>query len=104
MHQLTQIDLTAKKEIKTNFGFIPNPRISNHLNVNACQVLGNTTTQEYFNHFINKSFHDLIAGKSIPASAACILGNRLKFIPNPKKIFTGTILTKQGDDSLGTRI
>jgi hypothetical protein len=27
----------------------------------------------------------LTAGKSIPAAAACILGNGLKFIPNPKK-------------------
>ena len=38
------IDLTAQKEMKTNFGLMPNPRISNHLNV--CQVLGNTATQE----------------------------------------------------------
>jgi len=75
--------LTARKETKTNFGFIPDTGISNHLNVR--QVLGDTTTREYFDHFTNKSFHDLTTGKLIPAAAACILENGLKFIPNPKK-------------------
>ncbi len=82
-HQLAQIISTAQKETKIIFGFIPDTDISNHLN--ACQVLGDTTTLEYFDHFTNKSFHDLTTGKLISAAAtSCILGNGLKLIPNPK--------------------
>jgi len=85
-HQHYQIDSAARKETKTNFGFIPGPRISTPNHINARQVLGDTATQEYFDYVTNKSFHDLTAGKSIPAAAACRFGNGLKFIPNPKKL------------------
>jgi hypothetical protein len=78
-----QIDILATREIETNYRFIPNTNISTHLN--AHHVLGNTPTGVYFTHFINKHFHDLTTKKSIPATAATVLGFGLKFIPIPKK-------------------
>ena len=67
----------------TNYGFVPDPRISTHLN--ARHVLGDTPTGVYLSHFTNKKFHDLTTKKSIPAAAATVLGFGLKFIPVPKK-------------------
>ncbi len=67
----------------TNYGFVPDPRISTHLN--ARHVLGDTPTGVYLSHFTNKKFHDLTTKKSIPAAAATVLGFGLKFIPIPKK-------------------
>jgi hypothetical protein len=66
-----------------NYGFVPDPRISTHLN--ARHVLGDTPTRVYLSHFTNKKFHDLTTKKSIPAAAATVLGFGLKFIPVPKK-------------------
>ena len=66
-----------------NYGFVPDPRISTHLN--ARHVLGDTPTGVYLSHFTNKKFHDLTTKKSIPAAAATVLGFGLKFIPVPKK-------------------
>ena len=66
-----------------NYGFVPDPRISTHLN--ARHVLGDTPTGVYLSHFTNKKFHDLTTKKSIPATAATVLGFGLKFIPVPKK-------------------
>ena len=71
------------REILSNYGFVPNPNISTHLN--ARHVLGDTPTGVYFSHFTNKKFHDLTTKKSIPAAAATVLGFGLKFIPVPKK-------------------
>ena len=82
-HQLAQIDCAIEKETRTNFGFIPDINIS--VNLNARIVLGNTTTEEYFNHVTNKRFHDLTTGNLIPTAAASILGYGLKFIPVPKQ-------------------
>jgi hypothetical protein len=82
-HQLAQIDNLATREVQGNYGFIPNPNISTHLN--ARHVLGNTPTGVYFSHFTNKYFHDLTTKKSIPTAAATVLGFGLKFIPVLKK-------------------
>jgi hypothetical protein len=81
--QLAQIDILATREIEKNYGFIPNTNISTHLNVH--HVLGNTSTGVYFTHFTNKHFQDLTTKKSIPTTAATVLGFGLKFIPIPKK-------------------
>ncbi len=78
-----QIDNLATREVQGNYGFIPDPNISTHLN--ASHVLGNTPTGVYFSHFTNIHFHDLTTKKSIPAAAATVLGFGLKFIPVPKK-------------------
>ena len=83
MHQLAQIDNLAMREILNNYRFIPDPRISTHLN--ARHVLGNTPTGAYLSHFTNQKFHDLTTKKSIPAAVATVLGFGLKFIPVPKK-------------------
>jgi hypothetical protein len=82
-HKLAQIDQHAKRETHKNFGFVPNITISIYLN--ARHVLGETPMRVYFTHFTNKQFYDLITKKSIPASAATVLGLGLKFIPIPKK-------------------
>ena len=65
-----------------SYGFVPNLRISNHLN--ARHVLGNTTPECYFYHSTNKTFHDLTNGRSLPAAATSILGMGMKFIPPPQ--------------------
>jgi hypothetical protein len=69
--------------MQRNYGFIPNQKISTHLN--ARHVLGDTPTEVYFAHFTNKHFHNLTTNKSIPTAASTILGFGLKFIPVPKK-------------------
>jgi len=78
-----QIDNLATREILGNYGFIPDLKISTHLN--ACHVLGDTPTEVYLSHFTNKKFQDLTTKKSIPAAAATVLGFGLKIIPVPKK-------------------
>jgi hypothetical protein len=71
------------REVQGNYGFIPDPNISTHLNTH--HVLSNTPTGVYFSHFTNKHFHDLTTKKSIPAMAATVLGFGQKIIPVPKK-------------------
>jgi len=71
------------REILGNNGFIPDLKISTHLN--AHHVLGDTPTEVYLSHFTNKKFHDLTTKKSIPAAVATVLGFGLKFIPVSKK-------------------
>ena len=61
---------------------MPNLNLSIHLN--ARHVLGNTLTGCYFGKVLNKQFHDLTDGKSIPPAAHEILGLSLKFIPTPE--------------------
>jgi hypothetical protein len=78
-----QVDHQATREVRENFGFIPNLTISTHLN--AQHVLGKTPTRVYFTHFTNKQFHNLTTKKYIPVAAATVLGFSLKFIPVPKK-------------------
>jgi hypothetical protein len=78
-----QIKKQAARENRENFGFIPNVKISTHLN--AHHVLGKTPTGVYFAHFTNKQFHDFTTKKIIPAAASTVLGFGLKFIPVPKK-------------------
>jgi hypothetical protein len=73
----------ATREVQENYGFIPDPNISTH--VNTRHVLGDTPTGVYFSHFTNKHFHDLTTKESIPPTAATVLGVGLKFIPVPKK-------------------
>ncbi len=82
--QLVQIKLIAERETQESYGFLPNPKISIHLN--AHQVLEDTPPDVYFSHFTNKTFHDLTPGKSLPAAAKYLLGFRLKLIPVPKKL------------------
>jgi hypothetical protein len=82
-HQIAQIKNQAAREIRKNFGFIPNVEISTHLN--ARHVLGETPTGVYFAHFTNKQFHDFTTKTIIPAAASTVLGFGLKFIPVPKK-------------------
>jgi hypothetical protein len=82
-HRIAQIKNQAAREIRENFGFIPNVEISTHLN--ARHVLGKTPTGVYFAHFTNKQFHDFTTKKIIPAAASTVLGFGLKFIPVPKK-------------------
>jgi hypothetical protein len=67
-----------------NFVFSVDMNTSIHLN--ACCVLGDTPIIKYFSSFANKSFHDYTTGGSIPPAAALILGNKLKFIPTPKRL------------------
>ena len=76
--------LLAERETQESYGFLPDPKVSIHLN--ARHVLGNTSPDVYFSHFINKTFHDLTSGKSLPAAAQYLLGFGLKFIPVPKKL------------------
>ena len=61
---------------------MPNLGLSVHLN--ARLVLGNTTPQCYFYHLMNKTFHDLTNGRSMPAAATSILGMGMKFILTPQ--------------------
>jgi hypothetical protein len=82
-HQLTQIDLTAEREVQELYGFLPNHKTSIHFN--AHRVLGDTSPDVYFSHFTNKTFLDLNPGKSLPVAAAFLLGFGLKFIPIQKK-------------------
>jgi hypothetical protein len=71
------------KETRENYGFVPNPAVSTHLN--ARNVLGKTPTGVYIAHFTNKQFHDHTIKKIIPAATSTVLGFGLKFIPIPKK-------------------
>jgi hypothetical protein len=88
--------LLAERETQESYGFLP-PEVSIHLN--ARHVLGNTSPDVYFSHFINKTFHDLTSGKSLPAAAQYLLGFGLKFIPVPKKLLR-PIDIDQGIDRL----
>ena len=76
--------LIAERETQESYGFLPDPKVSIHLN--ARHVLGNTSPDVYFSHFTNKIFHDLTSGKSLPAAAQYLLGFGLKFILVPKKL------------------
>ena len=75
-----QIDNSATREIQRNYGFIPNQKISTHLN--AHHVLGNTPMEV---NYPTSQTNTSTTNKSIPAAASTILGFGLKFIPVPKK-------------------
>ncbi len=91
-HQLTQIDLTAEREIQESYGFLPNLEASIHLN--ARHVLRDTSPDVYFSHFTNTAFHDLTPGKSLPLAAEFLLSFGLMFIPIPKNPCDQMILMK----------
>ena len=65
-----------------DYGFLPDLNLSTHLN--ARHVLGNTLSRCYFGKVLNRAFHDLTDGKSIPPAAHEILGLSMKFIPTPE--------------------
>jgi hypothetical protein len=68
-------------ETYESFGFVPDLSLSIHLNTR--DVLGSTTLECYFQHSMNKTFHDLTKGRSLPAAAMSIIGMEMKFIPMP---------------------
>ena len=75
------------------------PDLSLSIHLNARQVLGNTLSGCYFGKVLNRAFHDLTDGKSIPPAAHEILGLSLKFIPTPEYT-TPTNLAVQSFDRL----
>ena len=68
---------------------MPDLSLSTHLNTR--HVLGNTLVKCYFGKVLNRAFHDLTTGKSVPPAAHEILGLSLKFIPTPEFTTTSAV-------------
>ena len=68
---------------------MPDLSLSTHLN--ARHVLGNTLVKCYFGKVLNRAFHDLTTGKSVPPAAHEILGLSLKFILAPEFTTTSAV-------------
>ncbi len=81
IHKQKQVRCHFEMETYESFGFVPNLSLSIHLN--ACNMLGSTTLECYFQHSTNKTFHDPTEGRSLPAAAMSIIRMGMKFIPMP---------------------
>ena len=72
----------GKKQIKRDFGFIPDPSLSVHENVK--KRLLSMSPQEFFNHVPNRSCHNLCTNTHVLPAVIKLLGLGLKFCVNDR--------------------